>query len=73
MSCTKDHVIDTITTWDDAIDGLLPAWLRRDPPTPCLPTTVARPAVPPTTPAIHAHHQRALSPPAGGDGGTAMR
>jgi hypothetical protein len=74
MSRTKDQLIDTITTWDAAIDGSLPAWMRPDRPISALPTpTDQPPSIRPTIPAIPAHDQRALSPPAGGDGVAARR
>jgi hypothetical protein len=73
MSRTKDHVIDTITTWDDAIDGPLPAWLHGDRPTPCRPAQADRPHASPTSPPIRVHDQQVVSPPSGGDGAAAMR
>jgi hypothetical protein len=73
MSRTKDHLLDTITTWDEAIDGPLPAWMRREPPMPCLPIQADRPHASPTSPPIRGDDQQVVSPPAGGDGVAVMR
>jgi hypothetical protein len=73
MSRTKDHVLDTITTWDDAIDGPLPAWLRRDLSMSCLPTQADHSVITPPRTSALGQHQRELPAPRGAGVGQGKR